>query len=78
MSTGDSRRSAPKKSTTPAAAGDTDADVTEGPVGGVLPVKKAIPRAAACPQSAGVRTRESRLRRVVLPGVNRGTISDQR
>ena len=45
MSTGDSRRSAPKKSATPAAADDTDAVVEDGPVGGVLPVKKAVPRA---------------------------------
>ncbi len=55
MSTGDSRRSAPKKSTTPAAAGDTDAETTEGPVGGVLPVKKTA-RAAGANGSAARRT----------------------
>jgi hypothetical protein len=40
MSTGDNRRSAPQKSTTAAATGGEAPEASDGPVGGVLPVKK--------------------------------------
>jgi hypothetical protein len=53
MSTGDPRRSAPQKSN-PAATDDTDATVPEGPVGGVLPVKKTVrPGSAKAGSTAG-------------------------
>jgi hypothetical protein len=52
ISTGDSRHSAPKKSTTAAGGAKADTSPADEPVGGVLPVKKAV-RAAGRPGAGG-------------------------
>ena len=55
ISTGDPRHSAPKKSTTPAAAGEPNPDAApaDEPVGGVLPVKKSTRAGGATGGAAG-------------------------
>jgi Protein of unknown function (DUF3105). len=53
ISTGDSRHSAPKKSTTTAGGASSDTASADEPVGGVLPVKKAVRANAGRPGAGG-------------------------